>query len=68
MMKDWASARQRVQDLKAVDPRGSEKLNKEITGVSKHCQHSMASSSFQIFPLNCFLFPLKSINPELLSL
>ena len=37
-MKDWASARQRVQDLKAVDPRGSEKLNKEITGVSKHCK------------------------------
>ena len=34
MMKDWANARQRVQDMKARDPKGSEKLNKEITSVS----------------------------------
>lgn len=34
MMKDWSAARQRVQDLKAVDPKASEKLNKEITSVS----------------------------------
>jgi len=31
MMKDWASARQRVQEMKVKDPKGSERLNKEIT-------------------------------------
>jgi len=33
MMKEWAEARQHVQDLKSVDPKGAEKLNKEITAV-----------------------------------
>lgn len=32
-MKDWAAARQRVQDMKKTDPKASEKLNKEITSV-----------------------------------
>jgi len=31
MMKEWAEARQRVLEMKAVDPKGAEKLNKEIT-------------------------------------
>jgi len=31
MMKDWANARQRVQEMKTKDPKGSERLNKEIT-------------------------------------
>jgi len=34
MMKDWAAARQRVQELKSRDPKAAEKLNKEITSVS----------------------------------
>ena len=34
MMKEWAEARQRVQEMKVVDPKGAEKLNKEITAVS----------------------------------
>ena len=34
MMKEWAEARQRVLEMKAVDPKGAEKLNKEITAVS----------------------------------
>jgi len=33
MMKDWASARQRIQDLKVTDPKNGEKLNTEITAV-----------------------------------
>ena len=32
-MKEWASARQRVQELKAQDPKGAETLNKDITHV-----------------------------------
>ena len=35
-MKDWASARQRIQDLKASDPKSGEKLNSEITAVRLH--------------------------------
>jgi len=31
MMKEWAAARQRVQDMNDVDPKGGEKLNREIT-------------------------------------
>lgn len=31
MMKEWAEARQRVQDLKSFDPKGAEQLNKDIT-------------------------------------
>lgn len=31
MMKEWAAARGRVQDMKNTDPKASEKLNKEIT-------------------------------------
>ena len=34
MMKEWADARQRVQELKEVDPKAADKLNKEITAVS----------------------------------
>ena len=34
MMKEWAAARQHVHDMKLTDPKGSDKLNKEITGVS----------------------------------
>ena len=34
MMNDWTAARQRVQDLKAIDSKASDKLNKEITSVS----------------------------------
>ena len=34
MMKEWAAARQRVQDMNDVDPKGAEKLNREITAVS----------------------------------
>ena len=34
MMKEWAAARQRVQELKDVDPKGADKLNQEITAVS----------------------------------
>ena len=32
-MKDWASARERVEGVKAIDPVRSAKLNKEITEV-----------------------------------
>ena len=31
MMKEWAAARQRVQDMKSTDAKAAEKLNKEIT-------------------------------------
>jgi hypothetical protein len=31
MMKEWASARHRVQDMNDVDPKGADKLNREIT-------------------------------------
>jgi len=31
MMKEWASARRRVQDMNDVDPKGADKLNTEIT-------------------------------------
>ena len=31
MMKEWAAARQRVQDMKSTDGKAAEKLNKEIT-------------------------------------
>ena len=31
MMKEWAAARQRVQDMKSTDQKAAEKLNKEIT-------------------------------------
>ncbi len=31
MMKEWAAARQRVQDMKATDQKAADKLNKEIT-------------------------------------
>ena len=34
MMKEWAAARQRVQEMKASDPKAAEKLNREITAVS----------------------------------
>ena len=30
-MKEWAAARQRVQDMKSTDQKAAEKLNKEIT-------------------------------------
>jgi len=33
-MREWTAARQHVQTLKATDPRGAERLNKEITAVS----------------------------------
>ena len=38
-MKEWAAARQRVQDMKSTDQKAAEKLNKEITiryGWKKH--------------------------------
>ncbi|KAK2190800.1 hypothetical protein NP493_68g04015 [Ridgeia piscesae] len=31
MMKEWAAARQHVHDMKLTDPKGSDKLNREIT-------------------------------------
>lgn len=31
MMKEWAAARRRVQDMNDVDPKGADKLNREIT-------------------------------------
>lgn len=31
MMKEWAAARQRVQEMKATDPKAADKLNREIT-------------------------------------
>ena len=31
MMKEWAAARKRVQEMKSTDPKAAEKLNKEIT-------------------------------------
>jgi len=31
MMKDWAQARQRVQETQATDPKAADKLNREIT-------------------------------------
>lgn len=31
MMKEWAAARQRVQEMTSSDPKAAEKLNKEIT-------------------------------------
>ena len=34
MMKEWAAARSRVQDMKNTDNKAAEKLNKEITIVS----------------------------------
>lgn len=34
MMKEWAAARQRVQEMKSTDSKAAEKLNKEITAVS----------------------------------
>jgi len=33
-MREWSAARQHVQNLKAADPRGAERLNKDITAVS----------------------------------
>jgi len=33
-MRDWSAARQHVQKLKASDPRGAERLDKDITAVS----------------------------------
>lgn len=30
-MKEWAAARQRVQDMKSTDQKAADKLNKEIT-------------------------------------
>ena len=30
-MKEWAEARKHVMELKDTDPKGAEKLNKEIT-------------------------------------
>jgi phage host-nuclease inhibitor protein Gam len=31
MMKEWAAARQRVQEMKSTDPKAADKLNKDIT-------------------------------------
>jgi len=33
-MREWRAARQHVQNMKETDPRGAERLNKEITAVS----------------------------------
>jgi len=33
-MREWSTARQHVQGLKATDPRGAERLDKDITAVS----------------------------------
>ena len=38
MMKEWASARQHVQELKSQDPKAAEDLNREITFVSLYIQ------------------------------
>jgi len=32
--REWSVARQHVQSLRATDPRGAERLNKDITAVS----------------------------------
>jgi len=32
-MREWSAARQHVQSMKATDPRGAERLNKDITEV-----------------------------------
>ena len=32
-MREWSAARQHVQSMKATDPRGAERLNKNITAV-----------------------------------
>lgn len=34
MMKEWASARHRVQEIKKSDVKGGEKFNREMTAVS----------------------------------
>lgn len=31
MMKEWAAARQRVQEMKLTDAKAADKLNREIT-------------------------------------
>jgi len=33
-MREWSAARHHVQSLKATDPRGAERLNREITAVT----------------------------------
>ena len=33
MMSEWAQARQHLHDIKQNDPKGSDKLNEEITSV-----------------------------------
>lgn len=33
MMKEWANARQKVLELKEVDPKAADQLNQEITSV-----------------------------------
>ena len=33
MMKDWADARQKIADMKAVDPKQAKKMESEITNV-----------------------------------
>lgn len=34
-MSDWAEAEKRVEEMKPVDPKGADKLYKEITAVCK---------------------------------
>lgn len=46
-MKDWAEARKRVLNLKEIDPKGAEKLNKEITPRFQKEYFALQASSKQ---------------------
>ncbi len=48
MMKEWAEARERVQELKSFDPKGAEKLNKEVTAVSSKKTRKQPSLKIKI--------------------
>jgi len=34
MMREWAAARKRVQEIKNIDSKGGEKFNREMTAAS----------------------------------
>lgn len=63
MMKDWGIARQRVQELKSIDPKASEKLNKEVTNVSARFWGILNKlSSLCVNELVKFYFNLMNLN------
>ena len=49
MMKEWGAARQRVAEMKVVDPKGGNRFEQEVTSVSHYWANEEQGLNYRKF-------------------